>query len=255
MLKTGESYGTVSHEQENGISEYCQALGIYDKDRAAWLGFAHEDEVMQYLAGGRILDLGSGATERFARELALANEALLGRRLVQAVGNVSLAQYRDICRNSSVFTVNPDYVDAEIGETLIENVTKIAPWGHKSTAALGQALPYTDESFRGIFAYSSLSAYQGPEYDMDAAEQWLGETVRVLEPGGVAFIGPILPNDPRREGLNTHKSWLRLLNNHASRDWYDFQFGPSRVSLKQGPGKVFDPDYGDIWSVCLRKSD
>lgn len=132
-------------------SELCQY------ERA--LGFKRED-----LVGMTVLDLGSGPTESFSRELDAAGVHV------------------------NVVALNPDYTDRHY-RRMIE---RVPDWQHKSVAAIAQALPFKDGVFDRVFALYSITYYT---YQAIAAQKWIGEIGRVLKPGGEAILGPVYTDD------------------------------------------------------------
>ncbi len=132
------------------------------KDYEGYLGFKGEE-----LKGKIVLDLGSGETELFSRELS------------QSTPDVK------------VIALNPDYSAERFRKTM----ESIPGWQRKSVAAIGQELPFKDEMFDRIYALYSVTAFSSPHLQLgnpEAARQWMSEIVRVLKPGGEARLAPIL---------------------------------------------------------------
>ncbi len=136
-------------------SESGQDLATYEKE----LGFDRKE-----LQGLTVLDLGSGATEKFSRELKQAG--------VEA----------------DVISLNPDLQKKSVRDMVQEK----ADWQEKSIAATAQELPFMDQSFDRIFGLNSVTLYANPRQGFERTERWLSEVVRVLKPGGEAIVGPIM---------------------------------------------------------------
>ncbi|OGQ44850.1 MAG: hypothetical protein A3H42_01280 [Deltaproteobacteria bacterium RIFCSPLOWO2_02_FULL_46_8] len=124
-----------------------------------FLGFRREE-----LAGKTILDIGSGETELFSRGL------------------------QEHVPSANMISVNPDYSIKRFRKTIGET----SHWQKKSVAAIGQELPFNDASFDVVLALKSVADFSSPEANPVAAQSWMREIVRVLKPGGVARIAPIL---------------------------------------------------------------
>ncbi len=141
-----------------------RSLKDYEQD----LGFKKED-----LNTKEVLDLGSGESERLAREL----------------------KSNGITAN--VVSLNPDYVveSYERYRKAYENFPGREKG--KSVAAIGQNLPFKDESFDAIFALWSISEYLQKE---DELEKAFREVYRVLKPGGTARISPFSFRQTSPEG-------------------------------------------------------
>lgn len=126
-----------------------------------YLGFKRED-----LKGKVVLDLGSGETELFSRDLKRAEI------------------------DADVIALNPDYSIKRFRKT----VEKIPDWQRKSVAAIGQELPFNDGVFDRIFGLYSVTVFSDPHPQFgnpEAAKRWLAEIMRVLKPGGEARLAPI----------------------------------------------------------------
>ena len=135
----------------------------------AYLGFKREE-----LEGNDILDLGSGETEKFSRDLKAAGVS------------------------AKVVCVNPDYNDPEY----VERVKAMPDWQGNSVAATAEHLPFKDESFDKVFSLFAATVFAGNEFDPLQRENiraWISEAVRVLKPGGEAKFAPV--GGP---GLDTH---------------------------------------------------
>ena len=136
--------------RERGLETYQDYLGIKKED----------------LRGKDILDLGSGETERFSRELKAAGI------------------------DANVICVNPDYSI----ERFRKANSALPDWQKKSVAAIAQELPFKDECFDEVFAVYSITVFASPSKiggNIEATKRWLSEIVRVLKPGGEARIMPL----------------------------------------------------------------
>jgi ubiquinone/menaquinone biosynthesis C-methylase UbiE len=127
-------------------------LGSYEHD----LGFNRHD-----LEGKKVMDLGTGQSDRLARDL------------------------KDAEINAVVIGVSPD-LQRDSNRRL---VNYYAPgWQRKAVAAIAQQLPFTDESFDVVLAaYSVINYASNSPRDVEA---WVSEVARVLKLGGEARLGP-----------------------------------------------------------------
>lgn len=132
------------------------------------------------MEGKTVVDLGSGLTERFSREL--------------KNGGV----------NANVIALNPDYSQRKFREI----VQQQEDWQKKSVAALGQALPFRDKSIDYILGYNSLTIYARPDERPESAKKWALEIARVLKSGGEARLAPITQKEAD-DGL--YKDMISLL--------------------------------------------
>ena len=134
------------------------------------LGFQKKD-----LSGKTVLDFGSGPTERLSREL------------------------KDNNIDANIISVNPDYKTKRYRD----QVTTSPDWQKKSVAAVGQELPFLDNSFDEVLALYSVSSYVDDRFD-----QVLLEIYRILKPGGTARIAPFMAE---RLSKNFEKTWKKIL--------------------------------------------
>jgi hypothetical protein len=171
-------------------------LGIYQDELLAnpqileWCGFNSSTDLLLHLIRGRILDLGSGASEAFSAQL---------RHLeLQALAHLAISSSQQdmpqltTATNLRIASVNPDYSTRFRGFLMRKMRNHDPFWLRQSTAAWGHALPYPDNVFRGEFAVSSVSLYAGPDKSVDYTRRWLSEIVRTLEPNGFGFVVPLL---------------------------------------------------------------
>lgn len=108
------------------------------------------------LQGQSILDLGSGPTAKFARELAAAGV------------------------KATVISLSPDWLFEGHRKNLRE------AYDGRSVAAIGQALPFRSHVFDKIFALFVQDHFTSNEQYINFAS----EIARTLRPGGEAMIGP-----------------------------------------------------------------
>jgi len=122
-----------------------------------YLGFKKEE-----LEGKDVLDLGSGETEKFERELKEAGVS------------------------ANVIPLNPDYSAGSF-----KNKLETTPgWQGKTVAASAQEMPFKEESFDRIFALYSVTVFSHPFLHPEEAKKWMSEIARVLKPGGEARLAP-----------------------------------------------------------------
>lgn len=151
------------------------------EDYEGYLGFKREN-----LNGKTILDLGSGETELFLREL--KNSGI----------------------DANVISLNPDYSIERFRKTM----EKIPNWQKKSVAAIGQELPFKDEIFDQIFALYSITIFSNPNPQFgnpEAARHWMSEIIRVLKPGGEARLAPISAFKEQEVWEGQYKELLNVL--------------------------------------------
>ncbi|OGK21027.1 hypothetical protein A3C23_02335 [Candidatus Roizmanbacteria bacterium RIFCSPHIGHO2_02_FULL_37_13b] len=144
-----------------------------------FLGFNRED-----LRDKTILDLGSGETERFSREL------------------------KDAGIKTTVICLNPDY-GLDNPNRFREIITGIPDWQHQSVAATAQSLPFAAESFDFIFANYSVTVFASPHLKSTLAKQWASELARVLKPGGEARLAPIYAESYKDEYQDLDSIWKK----------------------------------------------
>lgn len=126
-----------------------------------YLGFSREE-----LKGKTILEIGSGETERFSRQL------------------------KEVNIDAKVVALNPDYAK----DRYREKIHAIPDWAGKSVAATGQELPFNDETFDKVFGLFSLTVFASPSSftgNPEATKHWLSEIIRVLKHGGEARLAPM----------------------------------------------------------------
>lgn len=148
------------------------------EDYEGYLGFKREA-----LEGETILDLGSGETERFSREL----------------NNAGI--------NANVISLNPDY----ISERYRSEIKDRKNWQKKSVAGIGQELPFKDAMFDRVFALYSVTVFSHPRENPEAAWHWMNEIMRVLKPGGEARLGGILADKVEEVFEGHYKNLLKTL--------------------------------------------
>ena len=127
--------------------------------------YTHELGVTEHELGSFVLDLGSGLGESFA----------LG------------AQKRGI----DVVSVNPKLSEEELRRKTESAVSLDTSYRRKAIAALAQGLPFKDNCFDSV-----ISLYAVPVYLLhDEYEGVFREIIRVLKPGGRAFLHPVASKD------------------------------------------------------------
>lgn len=144
----GSTFNTAASESGQDLKSYEETLGFNRKE----------------LQGLTVLDLGSGATEKFSRELKQAGIEV------------------------NVISLNPDYTQKHARDMAREK----SDWQGKSVAAIAQELPFKNQSFDRVLGMNSVTLYSNPRQNSEATRRWLNEIVRVLKPGGEAKVGPIM---------------------------------------------------------------
>lgn len=148
-----------------------QSVSIREESLAAYeraLGFSREQ-----LIGKTVLDLGSGATNRFARELEQAGIDV------------------------DVVSLNPDLSRPSYLESMSKNNSFQRKL--KNVAGIAQQLPFKDEVFDMIVGFRSVTYNAETERDI---KSWVSEIKRTLKSRGEARISPVLDHG---EGRTT---WL-----------------------------------------------
>ncbi len=150
------------------------------EDYEGYLGFKKES-----LEGKIVLDLGSGEQELLSQDL--KNSGI----------------------NAKVFHINPDYsLEKKFREKVLEN----PEWQKRSIGAVGQELPFKNETFDEIFALYSVTVFADPVYDNpEAAKKWMREITRVLKPGGEIRIAPISAENEQEIFEGKYGTWLTSL--------------------------------------------
>lgn len=131
---------------ENGLKSYEDYLGFNGDD----------------LNGKTVLDVGSGLTERFSREI------------------------KEAGINANVISLSPGNSSERI-----RKIKKSSDWQEKSVGAIAQELPFKDESFDNVFGLYSITTIFSPKMSPKGAQKWISETARVLKPGGEARLAPV----------------------------------------------------------------
>jgi SAM-dependent methyltransferase len=115
------------------------------------------------LEGAVVLDLGSGPTAKFATNLHEAGIA------------------------AAVVSLSPDYATRRHLESAQAALARVACTS-LLVPGLGQSLPFEDEVFDYVMALHVVEHLRSP----DIRRQTVAEAARVLAPGGLGFIGPII---------------------------------------------------------------
>lgn len=136
----------TASQADGGLKEYEHELGFF----------------REQLKGKTILDLGSGTTDKFAREL---NEAGI---------------------DAKVISLSPDLLTSHSAKAQRE---RAAPnWRMSGVSTIAQQLPFKDASFDMIFGVYSVTYYAPEEHDVKA---WVREIGRTLKSGGEARLYPV----------------------------------------------------------------
>ena len=111
--------------------------------------------------GGLVMDIGTGKSELFARE----------------------AQKKGI----DVVSVSPMLSEEQARRSSSQAMKEDVSYKRKAVAALAQVLPFKDNCFDSIVSVFSIPHYLDPD-DLSIVFK---EILRVLKPGGKAFLSPI----------------------------------------------------------------
>jgi len=194
------------------------------EDYEGYLGFKRED-----LNGKTVLDIGSGESELFSRQL------------------------KESGINAQVVSLNPDL----ISDSYRQEIKKINDWQKKAVAGIGQELPFKNKSFDNVLALYSVAVFSSPSINPEAAEHWMNEIVRVLKPGGEARIGGLLA-DKKEEIFNgPYKNLIKMLQSRRitvevekvkskdldlpprSKSWID-ESGEEHNEIEKWPEELWD---------------
>lgn len=192
-----DNYGIVpraEHIYNRGIDAYTNRI---NKD-----GGPHFS--IENYRGKRLLDIGSGAYERFAQE---AKE--YGVTTFNVNPSLSEESHREMLLHNNRLPVPVESLRKRLRKSFMRGVGKalrdVAP-GDLTVAALGQQLPFKDESFDcitsiyGVPYYLYADWYKQDEEDTDTytdeqrsetiknVSSALNEIIRTLKPGGEAFL-------------------------------------------------------------------
>ncbi|RJQ34345.1 class I SAM-dependent methyltransferase [Candidatus Parcubacteria bacterium] len=127
------------------------------------------------LEGKRVLDLGSGSNLNLARQL--PEEGI----------------------QAEVISFSPGFYH---GKTWNERAERADEARTLTVAGMAEELPFADGSFDTVLAFYVTIYLQ----DSKRIEIAISEMIRVLKPGGAAYIGPIFVLDPVRKvrGIDTN---------------------------------------------------
>lgn len=129
----------------------------------------------EHLEGKRVLDLGAGRDRNFARNL--PEEGI----------------------HAEVISLSPafEYLHPHLGKDPHESA-------RLAVAGMGEELPFKEKSFDTVVMFY-VSLHIDTDERMAAI---LKEIVRVLKPGGVAYIGPLMVIENQVAGIDRNKRWL-----------------------------------------------
>ena|SRR3989338_2606981 len=180
MKKPGSEFSYKPGTIEaQGQPEGGRDLSIYEKT----LNFDRHE-----LDGKMILDLGAGPEVKFTRELKMAGI------------------------NAEVMSLSPDFSEEKYSKKAREVLHE-----GELVAAIGQKLPFKNESFDRIFALHVLHVRE--HVSEEAFFDIIQEAARTLKRGGQAKLGPML-NVPGMLGWLPYKA---ILSNETLKDYLDSQ--------------------------------
>lgn len=164
ILKNPKSHSTIN------FASPPEPFGNNSIDRATNSGWSDRSfdhyldmlEITEWgILGSLVLDLGSGKSELFARE----------------------AQRKGI----NVVAVNPKLGEEKARKISSEEIKEDDSYERKAIAALAQALPFRDNCFDSVVSVVAVPSYVDPN-DLPTVFK---EILRVLKPGGKAFLSPL----------------------------------------------------------------
>lgn len=162
-----EAFGYLKGHDTITETHADNSLKVYEVD----LGFSREQ-----LAGKTVLDLGTGTTDRLARELKEA----------------------DI--DTNVVSLSPDLHTSTGAKYALE--LEHPGWRRRGVSGIAQRLPFQDNSFDMILGLYSVTYYTWSESQMQA---WVREFARTLKPGGEVRLGPAYTDNVHAFGKDFEK--------------------------------------------------
>lgn len=158
---------------QDSISSSVPSMGRNVREYLLQLGIRRED-----LEGKQVLDLGAGSN--LALERGLPKEGI----------------------HAHVISCSPAFKE---GKVWTEHGTREPIDSKNVVAAMAEELPFSDNTFDTVVMFYVTIYFNRDERMRDA----LTEIVRVLKPGGVAYIGPLLLNvNTTSGGIDRNRRWL-----------------------------------------------
>lgn len=145
----------LSYPKEDTMHWFAADNNLEEYERL--LGFKRKD-----LEGKMVLDLGTSPTDRLAKDV------------------------KEVGINATVVGLSPDLGNLYPNEIQVPGMED--EWDRLGVAAIGQAMPFKDESFDVILGAYSVT-WRAATYP-EQVEAWVSEIGRVLKPGGEARLGP-----------------------------------------------------------------
>ena len=149
------------------------------------------------LKGETVLDLGTGPVARFSRELSMAGV------------------------DANVVSLSPDFLHQAHRQGVTESV--VDGFEMQSLAAVGQELPFGEETFDRVLALFSVSVHAAESYEI-----WLQEMVRVLRVGGKIHVGPFFLPSTNYYSQSEHDV-MKAQHEFVRNLGHDFRYFQGRV--------------------------
>lgn len=248
LLRPPYSDTTQRPYHENSLVEYMQALGLEDPAHLTRFGIVTQADVDGLLIDADVLDLGSGATEKFAFQIGLAmmhSQKLITRSEVVTTRTLP----EEIKAKVNVVSLNPEYRGSELRKQV-----QTERWLGKSVAAEASYLPFATGSFDTVVSLGAVTIYADPVQYSDYARLWLSEAMRVLKERGIAFFGPIYPNMVKQKG--TVKAYRNLLQELYRSQPHTYSLKPLQGRDK-ATGKIANlmdnKNKGQVWGLAVQK--
>lgn len=164
--------------------------------------YSKEDFIKAVNSINNSIPLEGRDAEEYLKILQIPNEDLEGKRILDfgSGNNLNFArQLSDEGIHAEVVSFSPALY---LGKTWDNYAEGADTAGKLAVAGMGEELPFASASFDRVLAFY-VTGYLQEENRMRAV---LSEMVRVLKPGGKAYLGPIIELEKIREGAS--RKWL-----------------------------------------------
>jgi len=207
--------------KKNSIEDFCQPEGGRDLEMyKKHFSFQNEE-----LEGKDILDLGAGPEAKFDKEL------------------------RQSGIKAHVISLSPDFSDERYRrKALISNPEA------NLVAAVGQEIPFKNESFDNVFALHVMEHVFRTKDSLTNATKIIEEITRVLKIGGKGYLSPLIQQEYK--AIINDRNLMRVLK--KNRVSISMEFLPPEVMRKK---KIYDPVLGvpigevDAIKIVLEKEN
>lgn len=168
-------------------------------------------------------------SEKFLRELGLEMSDLEGKKVL-SIGGIPQGDVAIEAKQAGMdfITVNPGFDN--------EDYTK--PKAGPQVSGLSQELPFANESFDVALAHASVPGYL-PKIESEYRAMF-SEMLRILKPGGEAYIYPIT------DAMYNDEVFEEIVHSHV--DGAKFEFEPMEKREIQG-------EYQQVYRLNITKSE